>query len=257
MTLNAEGMGPAAGLEICGLSYSYPNGQTALQGVSLHLAPGERVALVGPNGAGKSTLMLHLNGILTGSGSVRVAGLTVSDRTLRAVRSLVGLVFQDPDDQLFSLTVLEDVAFGPLQQGLAHEQARARALEALSRVGAAALADRSPHQLSLGEKRRAAIATVLAMQPRVLVLDEPSAGLDPRARRGLIQVLRSMEQTMLLATHDMRLAWEVCERTVVMDEGVVVADGPTSELLADEALLGAHGLETPWHGAPDSATGRD
>ncbi|MGI6209151.1 MAG: energy-coupling factor ABC transporter ATP-binding protein [Anaerolineae bacterium] len=237
-------------LEIGGLSYTYPSGQAALRDVSLRVWPGERVALVGPNGAGKSTLMLHLNGILAGTGEVRVAGVVVGEGTKRAVRAMVGLVFQNPDDQLFSLRVIEDVAFGPLQEGMAPAEARNRAMWALEQVGMAAMAERAPHQLSLGERKRVAIATVLAMQPRLLVLDEPTAGLDPRGRRELIALLRSMPQTLLVATHDMRLVWELCPRTVIMDGGRVVADGATAELLADAELLEAHGLETPWQGAP-------
>ncbi|NPV09547.1 MAG: ABC transporter ATP-binding protein [Anaerolineae bacterium] len=237
-------------LEVSGLSFAYPSGQVALRDVSLRVWPGERVALVGPNGAGKSTLMLHLNGILAGTGEVRVGGVGVNERTKRVVRAMVGLVFQDPDDQLFSLRVIEDVAFGPLQEGATPAEARTRALWALEQVGMAALAERAPHQLSLGERKRVAVATVLAMRPRLLVLDEPTAGLDPRGRRELISLLRSMPQTMLVATHDMRLVWELCPRTVIMDGGRVVADGATAELLADAELLEAHGLETPWQGAP-------
>jgi cobalt transport protein ATP-binding subunit len=230
-------------LRVEGLSFHYPDGRQALRDVSLHVRRGEKVALVGPNGAGKSTLMLHLNGILAGEGRVEVAGLPVARPNLPVVRAKVGLVFQNPDDQLFSPTVFEDVAFGPLHMGLPPGEVRARVARALEQVGMAGYADRLSHHLSLGEKKRVALATVLAMDPEVLVLDEPSAGLDPRARRMLIRQLRELPQTVLVSTHDMRLVAELFPRMVVMDEGRVVADGPTEALMGDAALLEAHGLE--------------
>lgn len=231
-------------IEVTGLTFSYPDGHWALNGVDLHIAPGEKVALVGPNGAGKSTLMLHLNGILNGgAGEVRVCGLPVKAENLGRVRAAVGLVFQDPDDQLFSPTVYEDVAFGPLHMGLPEAEVRRRVEAALAAVGMSAYAARISHHLSVGEKKRIAIATVLSMDPEILVLDEPSAGLDPRARRGLIRLLHDLPQTMLVSSHDLRLVAEVFPRTVIMDQGRIVADGPTSTLLADAALLDAHGLE--------------
>lgn len=232
-------------LETKDLRFSYPDGLQALDGVSLNIDPGERVALVGPNGAGKSTLMLHLNGILRGEGEVRVCGELMTDETLSKARSSVGLVFQDPEDQLFSTTVFEDVAFGPMYMGLPEEEVRQRVEEALSAVGMVGFEDRVPHHLSSGEKKRVAIATVLAMQPEILVLDEPTSGLDPRSRRGLIRLLQGLPQTMLVATHDMRLVAELLPRTVVMDRGKVVADGATGEILAQPHLLEAHGLEAP------------
>lgn len=231
-------------IEVQNLSFAYPDGHMALAGVSLTLAAGEKIALVGPNGAGKSTLMLHLNGILRpAAGAVRVLGLDVIDRNLPRVRAAVGLVFQDPDDQLFCPTVFDDVAFGPIYQGLPEREVRVRVQQALEAVGMGHLAGRVSHHLSTGEKKRIAVATVLAMAPTMLVLDEPSAGLDPRARRGLIGLLRELPQTMLVATHDLRLVRELLPRTVVMDEGRVVADRPTPDILADETLLAAHGLE--------------
>lgn len=227
------------------LSYTYPDGHVALRGVSLNIQASEKVALVGPNGAGKSTLLLHLNGILSGEGRVQVAGLEVNSQNLGRVRSSVGLVFQSPDDQLFSLTVYEDVAFGPIYQGLPEAEVRARVEEALEVVGMSAYARRVSHHLSMGEKKRIAIATVLSMKPEILALDEPTAGLDPRARRGLINLLAGLPLTMLVSTHDMLMVRELFPRMVIMDEGRVVADGPTCTLLEDAALLDAHGLEKP------------
>jgi cobalt/nickel transport system ATP-binding protein len=230
-------------IEVHNLSYSYPDGHSALKDISLRIAPGEKVALVGPNGAGKSTLMLHLNGILTGKGSVRVCGLEVEQKNFSRVRASIGLVFQSPDDQLFSPTVFDDVAFGPLYQGLGAEETKARVEAALSAVRMNGYAERVSHHLSVGEKKRIAIATVLSMNPEALALDEPTAGLDPRARRTLINLLRELPITMLVSTHDMALVKELFPRTIVMDEGQVVADGLTSEILEDEKLLNAHGLE--------------
>jgi len=219
------------------LAYTYPDGHAALCGVSLSVAPGEKVALVGPNGAGKSTLLLHLNGLLRGKGRVRVAGLEVDERTTRRVRARVGLVFQDPDDQLFSPTVLDDVAFGPLHMGLADAEALGRSAWALGQVQMEHTAERLPHHLSLGEKKRVAVATVLAMHPDVLALDEPSAGLDPAARRNLLEVLRRLPQTMLVASHDLAFVRDLCSRAIVLQAGQVVADVPIAAL--DESLLAA------------------
>ena len=232
-------------IEIERLSFSYPDGHPALRDVSLTIQPCEKVALVGPNGAGKSTLILHLNGILSGQGDLCVAGLPVIKENLGKVRARVGLVFQTPDDQLFSPTVYDDVAFGPRYQGFAEDKVRALVGEALDTVGMGDYARRVSHHLSVGEKKRIAIATVLSMQPEVLVLDEPTAGLDPRARRSLINLLHDLPLTMLVSSHDMLMVRELFPRMVIMDEGRVVADGPTLELMEDEALLTAHGLEKP------------
>ncbi len=227
------------------LHFAYPDGHAALHGVSLKLCSGDKVALVGPNGAGKSTLMLHLNGILGGRGEVEVAGQRLTRDNLPAIRSMVGLVFQNPDDQLFSPTVFEDVAFGPLHMGLPEADVRARVDAALEAVRMTGYRDRLSHHLSVGEKKRIAIATVLSMNPNLLILDEPSAGLDPRARRTLINLLRELPITMLVSTHDMKLVQELFPRTIVMDEGRVVADGLTHDILEDETFLTAHGLEKP------------
>lgn len=230
-------------LELDHLTFAYPDGQPALCGIDLRIRPGERVALVGPNGAGKSTLLLHLNGILQGSGSLRVCGLPLEKTNLARIRALVGLVFQSPDDQLFSPTVNEDVAYGPIYQGLPPAEIDARVRAALQDVGMQDYLKRMPYHLSLGEKKRIAVATVLAMQPQLLAFDEPTAGMDPRARRGLIRLLAGLPQTLLVATHDLGLVRELLPRTVILDGGRVVADGPTSALLSDPRLLAAHGLE--------------
>jgi cobalt/nickel transport system ATP-binding protein len=228
-----------------GLRYSYPNRRPALRGVHLDVERGERVALLGPNGAGKTTFMLHLNGLLTGTGELTVAGLTIGEDDVRELRARVGLVFQDPDDQLFMTTVAEDVAFGPLNLGLSGDHTRERVAEALRAVRMEHAAARAPYELSMGEKRRAAIATVLAMRPQLLVLDEPSASLDPRGRRELVEVLDGLDRTMLLVTHDLPLAAELCERAVILDEGAIAADGAAEDVLADADLLAAHALELP------------
>jgi cobalt/nickel transport system ATP-binding protein len=230
-------------VEARGLRFRYPNGVTGLDGVDLSVRHGERVAVLGPNGAGKTTLMLHLNGLLAGEGSLSVAGVDVRGGDTRALRSRVGLVFQDPDDQLFMPTVREDVAFGPLNVGMDDVDARVEA--ALRTVRMLDAADRAPHQLSLGQRRRVAIATVLAMDPTLLVLDEPSASLDPRSRRELLQMLGRLQQTMLVVTHDLLFAAELCERAVILSAGRIVADGRCLDILRDEDLLAAHDLELP------------
>lgn len=233
-------------VEVDNLSFSYPDGQVALRDVTLAVEPNEKAALVGPNGAGKSTLMLHLNGILRSEqGRVCVGGLDLTDENLGQIRAWVGLVFQNPDDQLFSTRVFDDVAFGPLHMGLPEAEVRDKVAFALESVGMGSYADRVSHHLSIGEKKRIAIATVLSMDPKILVLDEPSAGLDPRARRNLIELLGDLDKTMLVSSHDILLVEELLPRTVILDEGRVVADGATAEILANEALLQAHGLERP------------
>jgi cobalt/nickel transport system ATP-binding protein len=230
-------------VEVIDLRFAYPDGVQALLGVNLAVRRGEKVALLGPNGAGKSTLLLHLNGILRGKGQVRIGGVALRADNLAQVRALVGLVFENPDDQLFSPTVLEDVAYGPLYMGLPREEVLGRARRALAQVGMTGFEERSPHRLSLGQKKRIAIATVLSMEPAILALDEPTGGLDPRARRKLIDLLRDLPQTMIVSTHDIPLVRDLLPRTVVMDGGVIVADGETQAILSDSALLAAHGLD--------------
>ena len=216
-------------LRISGLAFAYPDGYQALFGVNLEISKGERVALLGPNGAGKTTLVLHLNGLLSGGeGIVEVAGLPVEKQNFPEIRRRVGVVFQDPDDQLFMPTVRDDVAFGPANMGLIE------------------YADRPPHHLSFGQRRRVAVATVLAMHPEILVLDEPSSNLDPASRRELADILRSLDITLFMVTHDLPYALELCPRSVVLSEGVVVADGPTRDILLNEPLMRANRLELPF-----------
>jgi cobalt/nickel transport system ATP-binding protein len=249
-------MNSGGSIEVRGLRYTYPDGQAALRGVDLSVASGERVAVLGPNGAGKTTLVLHLAGILAGEGTVTVSGLalTLDDRaTLKEIRRRVGLVFQDPDDQLFLPTVGEDVAFGPANLGLRGDALQARVDEALTAVGMAEHRDRAPHHLSFGQKRRVAMAGVLAMRPEVLVLDEPSSNLDPAARRELAEVVAPLPVTVLMVTHDLPYALQLCQRSVILDEGRIVADGSTAEVLADPDLLARHRLELPFGFAVDLA----
>ncbi len=234
-------------LHIERLAYAYPDGHQALFGVDLRIARGERVALLGPNGAGKTTLVMHLNGILTGGqGAVKVAGLDVTAANLREIRRRVGIVFQDPDDQLFMPTVRDDVAFGPANLGLRGAELDARVEHALAQVELLDLADRPPHHLSFGQRRRAAVATVLSMEPEIIVLDEPSSNLDPASRRELATVLTGLDVTMLMVTHDLPYALELCPRSVILSGGVIVADGPTAQVLADADLLAANRLELPF-----------
>ena len=255
-------------VEVRGLTYRYPDGRPALRGVDLTISPGESVALVGPNGAGKSTFLLHLNGILPGhrrdarvvhshgaerspraggkpAPTIWIDGLEVNDRNAPEVRRRVGLLFQDPDDQLFSTSVMEDVAFGPLNLGMSKAEARRVATECLARVDLLGLADRAPHHLSFGERKRVCLAGVLACDPSVLALDEPTANLDPRGRRRFLALIKSLPSTKLIATHDLEMALELCNRTVLLDDGQIVANGPTRTVLGDSNLLEAHGLERP------------
>lgn len=234
-------------LDIRGLAYAYPDGTQALFGVNLHVHPGERVALLGPNGAGKTTLVLHLNGILTaGAGTVAVSGLPVIKANLLEIRRRVGVVFQDPDDQLFLPTVHDDVAFGPANLGLRGDQLEQRVRDALSAVGMESFAHRPPHHLSFGQRRRVAIATVLAMRPEILVLDEPTSNLDPASRAELADIIINLDKTSLIVTHDLPFALQLCERTVILSDGTIVADGPTRDVLSDHELMTAHRLVLPY-----------
>lgn len=236
-------------IEITNLKYRYHDGTEALRGISFQVSPGECIALLGPNGSGKSTLLLHLNGLLpetlSGNGTVKIYGEPVAAGNLAQIRRQIGLVFQDPDDQLFCQTVAEDVAFGPQQLGLSETETAVRVKKSLAQVGLAGFDERQTHHLSHGEKRRACLAGVLACEPSVLVLDEPTSDLDPRGRREFKALLRQIPATKLIATHDLELAVELCARAIVLDCGEIVADGPTTELLNNEQLMLAHGLECP------------
>jgi cobalt/nickel transport system ATP-binding protein len=239
----------SSAIAIQGLRYRYHDGTEALRGVDFEIAPGKCVGLLGPNGSGKSTLLLHLNGILpekiAGDGAIRIAGQAITTANLESIRRQVGLLFQDPDDQLFCPTVEEDVAFGPQQLGLSGNELLARVERSLGMVGLSGYGHRATHHLSQGEKRRVCLAGVLACEPTVLVLDEPTSGLDPRGRREFKTLLQGIPATKLIATHDLEWVVELCSRVIVLDGGLVVADGSTTEILNDEALMVAHGLERP------------
>jgi len=246
-------------VEVRDLAYQYPDGTSALRGISFRITHGESVAVVGSNGAGKSTLLLHLTGALkSASGEIRIGDFPVTAKTLPMIRRTVGMVFQDPDDQLFMPTVTDDVAFGPLNLGLPEEEVRNRVREALAIVGAGHLGDRPPYRLSQGEKRAVSIATVLAMSPDILVMDEPTANMDPTARRQVIELLKTFEHTKIIATHDLDLAMDLCRRTLIIHEGRMVADGATLEIMQDEALLKQNRLEKPlrMQGCPVCGFGR-
>jgi len=239
----------SSAIELKGLRFQYPDGKEALAGITLSVAEGECVGLVGPNGSGKSTLLLHLNGLLPevfpATPSVMIFGRPLNRGTAAAIRRDVGLLFQDPDDQLFCPTVYEDVAFGPQQFGMSDEHLKLAVRKGLEITDLAGYENRSPHHLSSGEKRRVCLAGVLACEPRVLALDEPTSNLDPRGKRNLIQTLKTIPATKIIATHDLEMVVELCSRTVVLDQGRIVADGPTRDLLGDEQLMLAHGLEKP------------
>ena len=229
-------------IEINDLSYSYPDNREALHDIHLKIQSGEKVGIIGPNGAGKSTLIFHLNGILKSDGKIKINGLHLSRENLKRIRSMVGIVFQNPDDQLFSQTVLEDVAYGPIYQGLKEEEVPRRVKQALHAVHMDEFEERAPFHLSIGEKKRIAIATVLSMNPEILVFDEPSAGLDPKARRELIELLDEYHQTMIIASHELDLIKQLTERTIVLAGGKVKADGVTQEILSDQDILNENGL---------------
>lgn len=229
-------------IEIRDLNFTYPDGTVGLRKVNLSVYSGESVAIIGPNGAGKSTLLLHLNGVLRGDSFVEICGMPVRDENLKEIRKKVGLVFQDPDDQLFSLTVFDDVAFGPVNMGYPEDEVKKRVAKALEWVNMKGYERRSPHHLSIGEKKRVAIATVLSLDPEILALDEPTSNLDPRSKWSLVALLRYLPVTKVIATHDLDLVRALCQRVVVLDNGAVVAHGATDVILNDVSLLRAHGL---------------
>ena len=239
----------APSLEVKELAFAYPDGHQALFGINLKIAPGERVALLGPNGAGKTTFVMHLNGLHAAQhGEVIIDGEVIdteAKESLRAIRGKVGIVFQDPDDQLFMPTVFDDIAFGPQNLGFSGKELEDKVLAALDRVGMSEFKDRPPHHLSFGQRRRVAVATVLAMNPSMLVLDEPSSNLDPASRRELAEILTSLPVTMIMVTHDLPFAYELCERSVILAGGEIVADGKTEEILRDSELLKKYRLELP------------
>ena len=242
-------MSPQPSVQVTALHYAYPDGNQALTGVDLTIEKGERVALLGPNGAGKTTLVMHLNGILSPtSGSISISEFTLDSENkevTKKVREKVGIVFQDPDDQLFMPTVFEDVAFGPTNMGLSKEEIEIRSIKALEMVGMLALRERAPHHLSFGQRRRVAVATVLAMEPEILILDEPSSNLDPASRRELSEILLSLDVTILMVTHDLPYAFEICQRSLILNQGEIVADDQTVNILRNEKLLLANRLELP------------
>jgi cobalt/nickel transport system ATP-binding protein len=233
-------------VRITRLNYTYPDGTRALEGIDLDISQGERIAIVGPSGAGKSTLLLHLNGVLEGTGSIRIMGLELDSSNLKQIRRQVGLLFQDPNDQLFCPTVFEDVAFGPLNLSVLENEISGRVEKALADAGLDySMRSRSSHHLSLGERRRVSLAAVLAMEPAILGMDEPTSNLDPRNRRHLIDVISGLSATLIIATHDLELVLDVCSRTVLMDHGKIWADGETRSMLANVQLMDTHGLEVP------------
>jgi cobalt/nickel transport system ATP-binding protein len=233
-------------IEISHLSFTYPDGHQALKELNLSVERGECLGLVGPNGAGKSTLLLHLNGLIPSpNGAVRILGEVINKQSLPGVRQKVGMVFQNPDDQLFCPTLFEDVAFGPLNSQVPAEEVPGRVAQALKKVGLEGFEQRSPHHMSVGEKRKASLATILSMDPEIIVLDEPSSNLDPRSRKELIRLLASFTETRIVATHDLEMVLQLCDRVALMDQGEVVALGLPEEILSDEALLKSHGLELP------------
>jgi cobalt/nickel transport system ATP-binding protein len=233
-------------IDLQNVHYRYPDGTQALGGISFRIIHGESVGIVGANGAGKSTLLLQISGtLLPTDGSISIGETVISKKTVREIRKRIGFVFQDPDDQIFMPTVFEDVAFGPLHLGWTIENVKQSAIKALEQVNCLHLKDRPPHKLSLGQKRAVSIASVIAMDPDILVMDEPSSNLDPRSRRQLIQLLKTFDHSKIIASHDLDMVNELCERTIILREGQVAADGTTLELFSDEKLLQENGLEKP------------
>ena len=234
-------------LKINNLSYTYPDGHKALNDINFSIDQGESICVLGPNGAGKTTLILHLNGILGNlTGEIEVDGLKYTPENIGEIRKTVGVVFQDPDDQLFMPTVLEDVMFGPKNFGYTNEEAEKNAVEALKMVGMDDSQDRAPHHLSFGQKRKVAIATVLASKPKLLVLDEPASNLDPASRRDLIEILINLDISIILVTHDLPMALEICERSLILNEGTIKKDSLTKAILQNEQLMKENRLELPY-----------
>jgi cobalt/nickel transport system ATP-binding protein len=233
-------------IRVRNLEYVYPDGTKALEGIDLDVFRGESVGLIGPNGAGKSTLLLHLNGIIRGrQGSVEVLGMKMEESNLTKIRQKVAIVFQEPDDQLFMPTVFDDVAFAPINAGYSEEKVWAKVKEALRGVGMEGYEKRCSHHLSFGEKKRVSLATVLSMQPEILILDEPTSNLDPRARRHLMELLRNFNLTKIVAGHDLELILDICQRVILLDEGEIVANGDARGILGNKSLMESHGLELP------------
>jgi cobalt/nickel transport system ATP-binding protein len=232
-------------VELKNFSYKYPDGTAALSDITLSIEPGQKVALIGPNGAGKSTLLLAIAGFIKGTGRIFIDGLAVNGKNLRQVRTLLGCCFEDPDDQLFTPTLFDDVAFGPLNMGLDAEQVKMRVAEALRMVGLAEMADKAPHHLSAGQKRAASLATILSMSPKIITLDEPDGSLDPANRSRLVKLLAGLPQTLLIATCNMNFAAALADRAVLLDNGCIVADGAANQIMHDSALMSSHGLEVP------------
>jgi len=233
-------------IRVRNLAYIYPEGTKALRGINLDVFQGESIGLIGPNGAGKSTLLLHLNGILKArSGLVEVLGMKAEEKNFVEIRQRVSLVFQEPDDQLFMPTVFDDVAFGPVNAGYAQEKVGEKVRKALKDVGVEGYEKRCPHHLSFGEKKRIALATVLSMEPEILILDEPSSNLDPRARRHLIELLKSFSLTKIISGHDLELILEICPRVILLDDGQIVTNGEARNVLSNKSLVESHGLEVP------------
>lgn len=233
-------------IEIKGLNFSYPDGTKALRDINLDVNNGESLGIIGPNGAGKSTFLLHLNGILKSEGSIRILGMDMNDKNLHEIRRKVGLIFQDPDNQLFMPTVFDDVSFGPINIGLSRQEVEKSVNEALRNVGMSNFSKRTSHHLSFGEKKRISIATALSMKPEIMALDEPTSNLDPKARYDLIELLKSISKTKVIASHDLEMIFEVCSHVLILDKGSNIKTGPTDEILSDFPLLKQHNLVTPF-----------
>lgn len=230
-------------IKISNLNFTYPDGKQVLNDINLNIYENESVGIIGPNGAGKTTLLLHLLGILRGEGEINVLGMSMNDGNLKKIRNKISLVFQDPNDQLFTPTVFDDVAFGPLNLGISKDIIEQKVKESLNKVGMSGFEERFPHHLSFGEKKRISIATVLAMEVEILLLDEPSSNLDPKARRQLINLLNNLKITKIIAANDLKLASEVCKRVILLDEGKIVAGGNTKDILNNKSLMERYGFD--------------